>query len=306
MKVAVYGAGGIGGYFGGRLSKAGADVHLIARGDHLEELQNHGLRVESVHGDFAADLSATKDPADIGPCDYVLFCVKSYDTTKVARQLDPLIDDTAVISLQNGVTNEERIATEIGRDHVVGGVAYIFSTIREPGTIEHTGSPARIIFGELDGSPTDQVERFLEYCERADGMEGVLSEDIWHELWSKYTFICAQSGVTAAIRLPIGEIREVEASWELFTDILYEVANVAAAEGVIISEETLDEWIDFAHDVDPGAYSSLHYDMTHGKRMELEALHGTVVRKADEHGVDVPATRAVYEILRPWQVRNEA
>lgn len=306
MKVAVYGAGGIGGYFGGRLAKAGADVHLIARGDHLEALQNRGLRVESVYGDFTVDLSATKNPADIGPCDCVLFCVKSYNTTEVARQLDPLIDDdTAVISLQNGVSNEERIATEIGRKHVVGGIAYIFSTIGEPGTIEHTGGPARIIFGELDGSRTDRIEQFLEHCEQADGMEGVLSENIGRELWNKYAFICAQSGVTAAIRLPIGEIRETEESWGLFTDILYEVADVAAAEGVTVSDETIDEWIEFARDIDPGVYSSLHYDMTHGNQMELEALHGTVVRKADEYDVDVPVTRAVYGILRPWDVRNE-
>ena len=140
MKIAVYGAGGIGGYFGGRLARAGADVHLVARGDHLDALRRDGLRVESVRGDFEVDLPATDDPADIGPCDHVLFTVKSFDTEAAARELQPLLhEETAVISLQNGIDNERVLAAEIGEEHVLGGVSRIYSTISEPGTIEHTG-----------------------------------------------------------------------------------------------------------------------------------------------------------------------
>lgn len=305
MKVAVYGAGGVGAYFGGRLAEAGADVHMIARGEHLEAMRDQNLAVESVHGDFTVDVSATDDPREVGPCDYVLFCVKSYDTEAAAGGLDPMIgDDTAVISLQNGVDNEEKLAAEVGREHVVGGVAYIFSTIASPGTIEHTGGPARIVFGELDGSETERGRTFLEWCERADGMEASLSGEIWAELWEKYAFICAQAGTTAAIRLPIGNIRETEESWTLFVDLLDEVVDVAAAEGVELPDDTTEAWIEFAKDLEPDAYSSLHHDMTRGNEMELEALHGTVVRKAERHGVEVPRSRTVYAILRPWDEKN--
>jgi 2-dehydropantoate 2-reductase len=306
MKIAVFGAGGVGAYFGGRLAQAGADVHLIARGEHLEALESDGLEVESVHGDFSVDLPATSDPTEIGECDVVLFCVKSFDTRSAARGLDPLLgDDTAVISLQNGVENELHIADEIGREHVVGGVAYIFSTIGDPGVIEHTGGPARIVYGELDGSRSDRIERFHEHCESAPGMEGVLSASIRTELWEKFVFISAISGVTAAVRLPIGAIRDVEASWDLFVGLLEEARDVAIAEGVQLSDDIVEEWTAFTRDLDPGMYSSLHYDMTNDKRMELEALQGTVVRKADEYGVEAPRSRTVYSILRPWTVRND-
>lgn len=306
MKIAVYGAGGVGAYFGGRLAQAGAEVHLIARGAHLEALQNDGLDAESIHGDFSVDLHATSDPADIGECDYVLFCVKSFDTESAARNMEPLLgDETAVISLQNGVDNEETLATEIGREHVMGGIAYIFSTISEPGAIAHTDGPARIIYGELDGARSERAERFDDLCERADGMEGVLSDDIWTDIWNKYALISAVSGVTAAIRLPLGAIRESDASWELLVDLLYEVQDVAGAEGVEVADEVIDEWTEFVRDLDDDTYSSLHYDMTNGKRMELEALQGTVVRKADEHDVDVPRSRTIYSILEPWTVKND-
>lgn len=305
MNVAVFGAGGVGGYFGGRLAQAGADVHLIARGAHLRALQKNGLRVESVHGDFAVDLPAMDDPGDVGPCDVVLLCVKSFDTDAAVEAMGPLLgDDTVVLSLQNGVDNEETLAAEIGRGYAMGGVAYIFSTIKEPGVIEHTGGPAELIFGELDGDRSHRARRVLEWCDRAPGMDGTLSADIWVDLWEKYAFICAESGVTAAVRRPIGEIRAIEASWALYEALLHEAVAVAAAEGVDLSGDTVDKWLRFAQELEPDTYSSLHYDMTNGKPMELEALHGTLVEKAGEHGVEVPRTETIYAVLRPWAVRN--
>lgn len=306
MKLAVYGTGGVGGYFGGRLAQAGADVHLIARGTHLQALQQNGLKVDSVHGDFHVNLPATEEPADIGACDYVLFTVKSFDTEGAARRLGPLLhDDTAVISLQNGLDNEQLLADEIGAHHVMGGVAYIFSTIADPGVIEHTGGPAEIIFGELDGDRSDRAVEFLEWCQRADGMSADLSEDIHTVLWDKASFICALAGMTAAVRLPLGDIRAVPESWAMFRKILEEVCDVGVAEGVDLPADTVDNWVAFAEDeLGPDAYSSLHYDLTHDKPMELEALHGAVVNRAAAHDVAVPMTEAVYSILRPWAVRN--
>jgi 2-dehydropantoate 2-reductase len=300
--IAVYGAGGVGAYFGGRLALAGADVSLIARGDHLDALRGSGLRVESVRGDFEVDLPATDDPTDIGPVDYVLVCVKSFDTGAV--DLDPLVgEDTAVISLQNGVRNERILAEAVDEERVLGGVCYIFSTIEAPGVVEHTGGPARIVFGELDGSVTDRAERFRDLCERAE-VDVELSGDVRVEMWEKFTFIVAQAGMTAAVRLPLGEIRESEASWAMYERIMREVAAVAAAEGAPLPDDAVDRWLGFAQDLDADAYSSLHYDMTHGKRMELDAFHGTVVDLAADHSIDVPACEAVYAILEPWAERN--
>ncbi len=305
MRVAIYGAGGVGAYFGGRLAASGCEVHLIARGTHLQALRANGLEIRSIHGDLHLDLPATDDPARVGPCDYVLFTVKSYDTDAAAAELEPLIaDDTAVISLQNGIDNEERIGQAIGRDHVMGGVAYIFSTLGEPGVVQHTGGPARIIFGELDGRRSARAERFLEACLEAD-INAELSEEIRAVLWTKYSFICAHSGLTAAVRLPIGEIRSIPECRDLFRRMVEEARAVASAEGVDLSDDLADRHLAFADGLEPESYSSLRYDMAQGKRMELQALQGTLVRRADRHEIPVPASETVFAILLPWWRRNE-
>ena len=306
VKVAVYGTGGVGGYFGGRLARGGADVHLIARGAHLEALRGHGLRVTSTKGDFEVRLPATDDPSEIGPSDYVLFSVKSFDTEDAAARLAPLVgDQTAIISLQNGVDNEEKIAGVVGGSKVMGGAAYIFSTIVEPGVIAHSGGPALLLFGEMDGTRSERAERLLEMSRRA-GIDADVPEDIRRVLWDKFAFICAQAGMTASVRLPIGEIRTVEESWDTFRRIVVEVGAVAAAVGVELSADTVERHLRLARDLEPGSFSSLHYDLTKGRRMELQALHGTVVRLARRHGVPVPVSETIYAILRPWAVRNEA
>lgn len=306
MKVAVYGAGGVGGYFGGRLALAGADVHFIARGEHLDALQRDGLHVDSVYDDFDVDVPATDEPADIGTCDVVLFTVKSTDTEDAASNLDPLLhDETAVISLQNGLDNEEKIAAEIGREHVMGGVAYILSIIADPGVVEHTGGPTSIVVGELDGVRSDRAERFIEWCGRADGMEADLSEAIQTDLWEKTAFICAHAGMTATVRLPVGEIRAQDESWAMYRRILNEVCRVGRASDIDLPDGTVDHWMDFAADLGSDSYSSLHYDLVHDKPMELDALHGEIVRRGRETDVAVPMNEAVYAILRPWAAKNQ-
>ena len=304
MHVAVFGAGGIGGYLGARLADAGHEVDLIARGAHLDALRSDGLVVESVAGDTTVDLTATDDPADIGPVDAVLVCVKSHDTREVAANLGPLLGaDTAVVSFQNGVDNERWLADAIGESHVVGGVAYIFSTIKEPGVVEHTGGPARFVYGELTGERTERIKRLDAALRACDGVEAVLADDIEVELWRKFAFICAHSGMTAATRLPLGEIRDSEESWRMYQRIIAEVCAVARANGVALPEDTTEEWVDFAAELDADSYSSLHYDLTHEKAMELDGLNAAVVRHAAGIDVDVPMNEAVTAVLRPWAER---
>ena len=306
MRVAVYGTGGVGGYFGGRLALAGVNVHLIARGPHLKALRANGLGVRSIKGDFQIDLPASDDPSDIGPCEYVLFSVKSFDTEAAAARLGPLIADrTAVISFQNGVDNEEKIGAVLGPEHVMGGAAYIFSRIAEPGIIAHTGGPARVVFGEMDGSDSERARQFLDAC-REGGIDAELSGDIRRVLWNKFAFICAQAGMTAAVRLPIGEIRTVRESWVAFKRVVDEVRAVAAVEGVELPADSAERHARFAENLEPTGYSSLYDDLTSGRRMELEALHGTVVERARRRDIPVPVSETIYAILRPWAKRNDA
>src|SRR5262249_19749247 len=195
MRIGVVGAGGIGGYFGGRLARAGADVHFVARGDHLAALRRRGLRVRSIRGDFELPVHATDDPAEIGACDIVFFCVKSFDTEEAAARLPPLLHDrTGVLSLQNGVDNEEKVADAIGEERVLAGAAYILASIAEPGVIQDVGGPASIVFGELDGSRSDRAGQLLDWFERA-GIRARLDLDIRAQLWDKLSFICALAGM---------------------------------------------------------------------------------------------------------------
>jgi 2-dehydropantoate 2-reductase len=308
MKLAVYGSGGIGGYFGGRLARSGVEVVFIARGGHLQALVTRGLRVVSVHGDFHVDpVTATDDPASVGPADYVLVTVKSYHTDEVAAGLGPLLDrnpeKTAVVSLQNGMDNEERLAAAVGAERVVGGAAYVFSQIREPGVVEHTGGPATIVVGEWAGGRSERVSRLVHACQAA-GFGAEETGDIRATLWTKLAFICAQAGTTAAIRLPVGEIRTAPASRELFRRVAAEVCEVGRAEGVDLPADLPDRHLAFADGLQPGGFSSLHDDLIAGRAMELEALLGEVVRRGVRTGVATPMSEALYAVLQPWEHRN--
>lgn len=304
MKIAIYGAGAIGGYFGARLATGGADVHFIARGAHLDAMKESGLRVVSQLGDMHVVLPATSEPKEIGPCDVVLFCVKSTDTETAAERLSPLLrPDTAVVSLQNGVTNEDRLAAVIGAQHVVGGVAYIMATITEPGVIEHYGKVARIAFGETDGQTSERLQALLAACQKAE-LDAELSADIRIPLWSKMAFICGLAGMTASVRLPVGEVRESPTALAMFRRITAEVVAIAVAREVPIPPDSVDRCDQALRGLPGDWYSSLYFDLIGDKPLELEALHGTVIRLGREHGVPTPMCEAIHAILEPWALRH--
>ncbi len=225
-RVAVFGAGAVGSYLGSRLAAAGADVHLVARGAHLAAMREHGLTIVTPEGDRSTvEVRATDDPAEIGPVDVVLFLVKSYDTEAAARRLEPLLGpDTMVISLQNGIDNEARIAAVVGEEHVAGGAAYILSAIEAPGVVR--SNRARIVVGELaPGPPSPRIERFVEIA-RAGDIDARASDDIRRTKWEKYVLLVAFSAVTAATQLTVGDIRRSPAGSNMLRAIMVEAWSV--------------------------------------------------------------------------------
>jgi len=302
MKIAVVGSGAIGGYYGALLQQAGHQVAFLARGDHLAAMRDRGLRIESLllPEPLVLRVRATDRPEEIGPADLVLFAVKSYDTDAAAALLPPLLHkETAVLTLQNGVDNVDRLSERIGRNHILGGACYIFTAIASPGVITHTGGPRRVVFGELDGRSTPRAEHIRDAL-AATGVPVDLSNHILVALWEKYIFITAQGGMTALTRLPLGVIRQSPATMEMYLDAASEVAAVGRAHGVPIPEGERDRVGRAAESLDPGSYSSLYNDLTRGRRMELDALPGYVVRLGRRYGVPTPVCRAIYAALLPY------
>jgi len=299
MRIAIVGAGGVGGYFGAKLARAGESVVVLARGAHLDAIRRDGLRVRSkVDGDFVARVEAVDSFADVAPVDMALFCVKSFDTRAAAEALRPVLGrDTGVVSLQNGVDNEDTIDDVLGAGRALGGAAFVFSTIEAPGVIAHT-LLGRIVFGELDGRMSERAERLRDALARA-GVPVELSPNARRVLWEKYLLISAQAGVTSLTRAPIGMIRECAETWAMYRRIVAELAAVARAAGVALPDDIVETIVKAAAGLAPTAYSSLYHDLVHGHRLELEALHGHAVRLGERFGVPTPTIFAVYAALKP-------
>ena len=308
MKFAVIGTGGVGGYFGGKLASAGNDVWFLARGAHLAAMHANGLHVMSSGGEFTVPpATITGNAGDVGPVDVVLFCVKSYDTESAAHLLGPLLrTETIVISLQNGIDNEEKIRAIITAGTVYGGVAYIYSTVTAPGEVTETGGPKKIIFGSLNAARAADDPRgreILDVVTRA-GVSAELSPDITTALWKKFIFISSVGGITALTRLTLGEILAVDETRAMLAAAMREARDVAMASDVVIEEGFLDSIFETLKRFDNNTRSSLYYDLIHRKPMEVEALSGTVVRLGQRLNVATPTHRAVYASLLPHHLRH--
>lgn len=299
MKIAVMGAGGVGGYFGARLAQSGTDVTFIARGAHGAAIREKGLRVFSPNGDVLVHPArAVSDPAMIGPVDVVMFCVKLWDVDSAAEACKPLVEpDTAVICFQNGVDAEERAASVLGGEHAVGGVAAIAALIEEPGVIRQTGTMAWLKYGELDGRASPRLEAFDAACARA-GFEASVSPDITADIWRKFAFLAPMAGVTAATRMPIGPILDNPDSRRLFIDLIAETVAVGRARGARLEDGIEDKQIAFAEGLPAEMKASMLGDLERGNRLELEWLTGAVVRLGRELDVPTPVSDTVYAVLK--------
>ena len=299
MKIAVMGSGGVGGFYGGRLAHAGYDVTFVARGAHLAAMRKNGLIIENeeqgnIH---VPKVKVTDDPAWIGPCDVVLIAVKLWDTEAAARAIRPIVGPrTAVLSLQNGVIKDDILKRELGRSNVMGGVAYVGTTIAAPGVIRQTGTLQRLLFGEYDGKRSPRAEAFLEALLKA-GINAELADDIRRTLWEKYVFLVGLSGSTSTMRSPIGPIRELAQTRAFLFDLMKETVAVGRALGVDLPEDYAEQRLAFADSVAYDMTSSLHHDLERGNLLEVEWLSGGVVQLGEKVGVPTPRNCAVWDVL---------
>ena len=300
MRIVVMGTGGVGGYFGARLARAGHEVTVVARGAHLDAIRRGGLVVRSsVEGEYTAPVTAVEKVDGLPAADAVLLCVKSFDTETAVEHVRGVVGaHTAVLSLQNGVDNEEKIDAALGAGRALGGVAYVFATIEAPGVIAHTFA-GTVALGEMDGRPSARAERLRDAFDTA-GVPVRLADDIRRVLWEKYLLIAAQAGMTGLTRSPIGVIRDTRETWRMYRMIVGELAALGRASGVALPADAVETTLAGAEKLAPHLYSSLHFDLVNGKRLELEALHGHAVRLGERLGVPTPMVFAVYAGLKPF------
>ena len=301
MRIAVIGAGGVGGGFGAALAKAGADVTFVARGKHLDAMLTRGLVVKGDRGEtHLVPTKATNDPSRIGRVDVVLFCVKLWDIESAGAEIKPLIGQhTAVIPLQNGIDAADRLIPLLGRETVMGGVAQISASITEPGVITQVGSMMRMIFGELEGKRSARAEDFLALCLKA-GFDATLSEQILTELWMKFIPLAANSSLTAVTRLPIGKLRDDPDIRPLFISAFKEVIEIGRAKGIALSADALEKTIDFTGYVPAEMKASMAHDLERGNRLELPWLGGKVVELGKALQVPTPVHGMLYALLKPY------
>ena len=301
MRIAVIGAGGVGGYFGGKLAQAGHDVTFVARGRHLAALRERGIVVESSLGNATIRTATfTDDLAQVGGCDVVMLCVKLWDVEAVAPRLAPLLaDGGVVIPFQNGVAAPDILIRALSPRRVLGGIAYIAATIREPGVIAHTGTMARLVVGAFEGGNGDAAAAFRDACVAA-GVDAALSADIRRALWEKFCFLSAMSGVTSMARLPIGGIRDDPDLRRAFESALREAWGVGRARGIGLADDYPARQLAFLDSLPAQMRSSMLNDLVAGNRLESPWLSGAVTAMAAESGIAAPVSATLYAAVKPY------
>jgi 2-dehydropantoate 2-reductase len=298
MRIVIMGAGGLGGYFGARLAVAGNDVSFVARGAHLAAIRQEGLRVTSALGGLHLQgVAATDDPSTLSPADVIIVAVKLWDTEKAAEAVRPLVrPGTAVVSFQNGVNKDEVLTRILGRDAVIGGVGQIGVVIGSPGVIAHTGTMAKLTFGELDNRRSARVEAFLAACTAA-GIDAEIAADINLAIWQKFCFLVGMSACTASMRSQIGPIRANPTARDFLRDVVAETVSVGRAMGVPLPEDFVEQRMAFIENLPATMTASMQGDLARGNRLELPWLSGAVVELGGKVGVPTPLNRAVCAIL---------
>jgi len=306
MRIAIVGSGGLGGYYGGLLARTGHEVTFIARGAHLAALREKGLQVISVHGDFhVAPVRATADPAEAGPVDLVLVCVKTPAIDAAAKAARAMVGpDTVVMGLQNGIDAAERIGAAVGMDHVLGAVTWIAANIEAPGIIRQLSTFRRIVLGELDGRDTPRLQRTVEALRRM-GITIEPTGAIRKVMWTKFVFIAGFSGVGTVARLEVGGYRSVPETRAMMTRMMREVEALARAAGVDLDRDVVDQALAVIDGAAPAMKTSMQRDVEAGRPSELESMIGVITRKGRELGVATPTADLVYAALLPLELNAQ-
>jgi 2-dehydropantoate 2-reductase len=305
MHIAIVGSGAVGGYYGARLARSGQKVSFLARGAHLKAIRERGLMIWSPLGDFTVKAQAEDDPARIGPVELVMLATKTYDNATALPLLKPLMKPaTVVMTLQNGVDSVDEVAAIVGAAHVLGGPTYIATALSLPGLIEQTGTHRRIVFGEAFGDRSrvsDRVQRIADVLLKAD-IQAEPVADARVPLWEKFIYLAPFAAFTGAARLPIGPLRADPVIREQLFAAVGEVESVARAEGVALRDHDalMAYVVKYVDVLPPSTRSSLLIDLQMGKRIEVESLPGSVVRRGRAAGVPTPVMAGLYAALKPW------
>ena len=304
MRIAIMGSGGVGGYYGGLLAKAGQELTFIARGAHLQAIRDKGLHVKSVHGDFTVSpVKATDRPGEIGAVDLVLVATKTYHTEEAAQAIKPLIgDNTVVISLQNGIDAAERIGSAVGMERMLGGATWLSAAIEAPGRIGQYSQFRRIALGELDGRITPRAQAVASAFATTPAVVELVP-NIRQMLWTKFVFISAISALGGLTRVSMGEYRHVPEAREVLAQAMAEVSAVAQACGVALDADIVAKTLSFIDAAAPDMRPSMQRDLEAGRMSELESLIGVVVRLGRERGVPTPVMRLAYALLKPAHLK---
>lgn len=308
MRIAIFGTGGAGGYFGARLAQAGEDVSFVARGPHLRAIREHGLSVKTPDGTILIHpASATDRPDEVGVMDVVLVGVKTWQIAEAAAAMKPMLGDgTCVLPLQNGVEAAPQLAAALGARHVLGGLCGTLSRLEGPGVIRSIGSVHMIKLGELDGSESERTKALLQVLRRS-GVNASIPENIHVALWEKFLFVVPAGGIGAVSRAPIGTTRSLPETRRLLEQAMREIYDVARARNIALSHDVIARTMAFVDTLAPEGTTSLQRDIADGKPSELEAWNGAVVRLGREAGVPTPLHEFIYDCLLPLerQARGE-
>ncbi len=307
MRFAIFGSGGLGGYYGARLAEAGHSVAFIARGAHLEAIKSKGLSIKSPLGDLLLDdVEATANPSDVGVVDCVLVAVKTWQVPEVAEAMRPMVgESTVVVPFLNGVDAADELAAVLGDRAVIGGLSKVFSFIEAPGVIRHMNANAYIEIGELDGAPSERVASLVDTLNKI-GIESTESEHIRTALWKKLMLVASWSGVATLSRTPMGPIRENPATRQMIDDCISEGLAVGRAQGLELPDGVREEMWKFYDSLPPDTSSSMMRDMLEEKPSELDAWIGAIVKRGEEAGVPTPVSRDAWALLSLMEERVRA
>ncbi|MDH3447581.1 MAG: 2-dehydropantoate 2-reductase [Gammaproteobacteria bacterium] len=305
MRIAVYGCGGVGGYFGGRLAQIGQDVTFIARKESLTALRSQGLKVGSIAGDFSIDkIKVTNNPAEVGVVDYVLCCVKTWQVPAAARAMKPMVgEETLVVPLQNGVEAPYQLGEVLDPANVLGGLCAIVAFQAGPGHIKHSGGNPLVRFGHLDNHADPRINTLSEVFNHCSGVKSSIPEDIIVAMWQKFMLITPWSGLGAVSRAPLGILLEQPETRELLTEATEEIYRLGLARGIALPDDSVAKTIAMLEGIPPNSTTSMQRDLVRGRPSELDAQNGAVVRLASEVDVATPVNRFFLYGLRSLELR---